>query len=184
MGTHRGHRQGRLDPLGDHCPRTEHQAGRHGLHLELHAQDPGQAQYPERDPLRGRGQGLADHRRPGRHRKDLSSGSLPPAQRLFRHGLRETGGTAFRRHLHHGGLAGHLDPLSLGRGVRLQQAPWWRTPRRVQTGRSGFRRRLPFDPATGLFPAQAYFRLKPECPAPGPHPSTAKAGPSSSAGAP
>ena len=78
-----------------------------GAKVELLKGTPGRA---------GQGQGLADRRRPGRHRRHRPGRARHAARGAFRHGLCQAGRPADSRQLHHRGEPGHLDPVPLGPG--------------------------------------------------------------------
>ncbi len=72
-------------------------------------------------------QGFADRRRSRRHRKNRAAGARLDAGRAFRRRVRQAAGPAAGGYFYHRGVAGHMDPLSLGhRAVVPAADPGWR----------------------------------------------------------
>ena len=72
--------------------------------------------------LRMDGDGWLIDRRPGRHRQNGADRARYAAQGPFCHRLRQTRRPAPGGHFYHRGQPGHLDPVSLGRGVPVRAA--------------------------------------------------------------
>ena len=106
---------------GDRRARAQRPADRDGLRRELsrlHQAGRAAAAQGRRAGHHQDGrQGRADRRRPGRHRQDRQGRARASARRAFRHRLCQADGPADGRHLHHRGVAGHLDLFSLGHGL-------------------------------------------------------------------
>ena len=101
-----------------HRPRAQPAPDRHGVLLDLRphgARRQGRAPEGHRGRA-GQGQGLADRRRPGRHRRHRPRRARAAARGAFRHGLCQARRPADGRQLHHRGEPGHLDPVPVGPG--------------------------------------------------------------------